>query len=82
MKNKTTKKSKVKKFPLKRFYKVTFTYFLLFLALLGMVDYYAMMAYSFTLVLGISILMALPIGFYHVMYEKHSHIDDVANELL
>ena len=82
MKNKKSNKHKVKKFPLKKLAKVTFIYFLLFLALLGMVDYYAMMAYNFALVLGISILLALPTGFYHVMRGKRSHVDDVANELL
>ena len=82
MKNKTTKKKRVKKFPLKKFFKVTFIYFLLFLALLGMVDYYAAMAYNFALVLGISILLALPIGVYHVTRGKRSHVDDVADELL
>jgi hypothetical protein len=82
MKNKTTKKKRVKKFPLKKFFKVTFIYFLLFLALLGMVDYYAMMAYNFALILGIAILLALPTGFYHIRDGKRSHIDDVADELL
>ncbi len=82
MKNRTTKKKRVKKFPLKKFFKVTFIYFLLFLSLLGMVDYYAMMAYNFALVMGISILLALPIGLYHVTRGKRSHVDDVADELL
>jgi hypothetical protein len=82
MKNKTTTKRRAKRFPLKKFFKVTFIYFLLFLALLGMVDYYAMMAYNFALVVGISILLALPIGLYHVTRGKRSHVDDVADELL
>lgn len=82
MKNRTTKKKRNKKFPLKKFFKVTFIYFLLFLALLGMVDYYAMMAYNFALVLGIAILLALPTGLYHVTRGKRSHVDDVADELL
>ncbi len=47
-----------------------------------MVDYYAMMAYNFALVMGISILLALPIGLYHVTRGKRSHVDDVADELL
>ncbi len=82
MKNPTTKKHKIKKFSLKRLSKVTFIYFLLFLVLLSMVDYYAMMVYNFTLVLGISILLAMPAGLYHVMRSKRSHIDDVADEIL
>jgi len=82
MKNATTKKHRVKEFPLKRLSKVTFIYFLLFLALLGMVDYYAMMAYNFALILGVSILLSLAAGLYHVLREKRSHVDDVANELL
>ncbi len=82
MKSSTPKKRGVKKFPLRKFLKVTFIYFLLFLALLGMVDYYAMMAYKAPLILGIAILLALPIGLYHVTRGKRSHVDDVADELL
>jgi LPXTG-motif cell wall-anchored protein len=82
MKNRTTKKKRIHKFPLKKFFKVTFIYFLLFLALLGMVDYYAMMAYNFALILGIAILLALASGLYHIKRRKHSHVDDVADELL
>ncbi len=82
MKNKTVKKHKPKKFPLTRFFKVTFIYFVLFMALFGMVDYYAMMAYNLVVVFGFSILLAIPAGYYHVVGGKRSHVDDVANELL
>ncbi len=69
-------------FSTKRFLKVTFTYFLLFLALLGMIDYYAMMIYNFALVFGIAILLALPAGYLHIKKGRHTHIDDVADEIL
>ena len=76
------KKTKSKNFPLKRFLKVIATYFILYMALLGMVDYYAMMIYNFQLVFGASILLALVSGSIHIRYGKKSHIDDVANEIL
>ncbi len=76
------KKNTLERFSTKRFLKVTFTYFLLFLALLGMVDYYAMMIYNFALVFGVALLLALPAGYLHVKKGRHTHIDDVADEIL
>jgi heme exporter protein D len=47
-----------------------------------MVDYYAMMAYSANVIVIGSILLAIPIGLYHTVKSRHTHIDDVADELL
>ncbi len=52
------------------------------MASFGMIDYYADMAYNFALIFGISLLLAMPLGLYHVLKGKRSHIDDVSDELL
>ena len=81
MKNKHHK-SKSKKFPMKRFIKVTIVYFFLFIAIFGMIDYYALMAFNFLWFLALAIIIAVPAGYYHVKTTKHDHTDDVADELL
>ena len=81
MKNKHHK-AKVKKFPMQRFVKVTVIYFLLFIAISGMIDYYALMAFNFFWFLALSIIIALPAGYYHVKTTKHDHTDDIADEFL
>ncbi len=81
MKNKH-RKLRTKKFPILRFLKVTLIYFLLFIAISGMVDYYALMEFNFLLFLTISIILAVPFGYYHVKTTKHDHVDDIADELL
>ena len=81
MKNKHHK-AKSRKFPMQRFIKVTVIYFLLFTAIFGMIDYYALMAFNFSWFLVLAIIIALPVGYYHVKNTKHDHIDDVADELL
>jgi uncharacterized membrane protein len=81
MKNKHHK-AKVKKFPTQRFIKVTVIYFLLFLAISGMIDYYALMAFNFLWFLALSIIIAVPAGYYHVKTTKHDHTDDIADEFL
>ena len=75
-------KTKVKKFPIQRFIKVTIVYFLLFIAIFGMVDYYALMAFNFLWFLALSIIIAVPTGYYHVKTTKHDHTDDIADEFL
>ena len=75
-------KRKAKKFPMQRFIKVTVIYFLLFIAIFGMIDYYALMAFNFSWFLVLSIMIALPLGYFHVKNTKHDHMDDVADELL
>ncbi len=75
-------KSKSKKFPMQRFIKVTVIYFLLFIAISGMIDYYALMVFNFLWFLTLSIAIAVPAGYYHVKTIRHDHMDDVADELL
>ena len=75
-------KHRKKKFPLRRFLKVTTVYFLLFVALLSMVDYYAWMNFDFLYFIAFSALLAVGLGYYHVRYGRRDHVDDIANELL
>lgn len=71
-----------KKFPLKRFVKVSVVYFLLFTVIFGMIDYYALMAFNFLWFLLLAAIIAVIVGYYHTKNTKHDHVDDVADELL
>lgn len=76
------KKKRSGVFPVQKFLKLFFIYFILFLALLAMVDYYAMMFFNLLFVVGVAIIIALPAAYVHISNGKHTHIDDVADELL
>ncbi len=80
--HKPSQSAKKRRFRTTKFLKVSFIYFLLFTALLGMVDYYAMMAYSMWVVMAIALPAALVLGYLHVKRGKHDHVDDIAEELL
>ncbi len=80
--HKPSQSAKKRRFRTTKFLKVSFIYFLLFTALLGMVDYYAMMAYSMWVVTAIALPAALVLGYLHVKKGKHDHVDDIAEELL
>jgi positive regulator of sigma E activity len=80
--NKKHKKQKIKKFPMKRYLKVSFVYFLLFLVIFGIIDYYAMMVFNFTWFFILSAVLAIGIGYFHVIDGRRDHIDEVADELL
>ncbi len=81
MKNKHHK-SRTKRFQVQRFIKATVIYFLLFIAISGMIDYYALMEFNFLWFLSLSIIIAIPAGYYHVKTTRHDHLDDIADELL
>ena len=66
----------------RHFWKVTAVYFILFVAIFGMVDYYAMMAYNFLWFVALSALLALGFGYWHVRRGRRDHVDEVAEELL
>ncbi len=80
--HKPSRSAKTRKFRTTKFLKVSLIYFLLFTALLGMVDYYAMMAYSMWVVMAIALPAALVLGYLHVKKGRHDHVDDIAEELL
>ncbi len=69
------------KFSWKRFLKLFLTYFVLFVALCGMIDYYAYMEFNFLFFIIISALVALPIAYLHIKKGKRGHIDEVSNEI-
>ncbi len=71
----------MKKFSRKRYGKIFLTYFVLFVALFGMIDYYADMVYNFLYFIIIAILIAAPTAWVHVKKGKKDHIDEVANEI-
>jgi len=81
MSHKTTAHKKKKTFRFRKFIKITALYFVLFMALSGMVDYYAMMAFKMTWFFIISLVAALVLGYLHTRSGKHDHADEVANEL-
>ena len=73
---------KPKKFPMIKYLKITFVYFVLFVAISGLIDYYALMVFNFLWFIVISLILAVIIGYVHIRRKKHDHIDDVADELL
>ena len=81
MKNKKSAKH-AKKFRIRKLIKGSTIYFILFMALSGMIDYYALMEFNLMWFLPVSLAAALILGYYHTKSGKHSHVDDVANELL
>jgi len=79
MKNKRSAK-KPKKFRFKKFLKISTVYFVLFMALSGMIDYYALMEFNILWFVLFALPLALILGYYHTKSGKHDHADDVANE--
>ncbi len=73
---------KRKKFSITKYLKVTLVYFVLFIAIFSMIDYYAWMSFNFIWFIVISAVAALMIGYIHVKRGKHDHVDEVAEELL
>jgi len=76
------KKTRRKRFPLKHFLKVTAVYFILFIAIFGMVDYYALMAFNFLWFVALAAVLAFAAGWVHMKKGRHDHVDEVAEELL
>ncbi len=70
-----------KKFSYKRFIKLFLTYFVLFIALSGMIDYYAYMIFNFLYFILLSVIVALVVAYAHVKSGKRSHVDEVSNEI-
>ncbi len=81
-KNKRAAGKKKRTFRPRKFFKVSFVYFLLFTALLGMVDYYAWMEFNFVWFIAFAAILAMAIGYYHVRYGTRDHVDDIADEFL
>jgi uncharacterized ion transporter superfamily protein YfcC len=69
------------KFKTKRYIKLTLIYFVLFVAIFGIIDYYAYMMFNFLYFIALSFILALIAGYYHIKYTKHEHIDDIVDEI-
>ncbi len=78
---KTKHKKHKKRFSYKRYIRLFLTYFVLFTALSGMIDYYAYMEFNFLYFIIISALIALPMAYLHIKQGKSSHIDEVSKEI-
>ncbi len=70
-----------KKFPYKRYIKLFLTYFVLFIALSGMIDYYAYMIFNFLYFILISGIVASVVAYAHIKNGKKGHVDEVSNEI-
>ncbi len=76
------KTAKSKPFNWSRYWKVSFVYFVVFVMIASLIDYYALMAFNFLWLLALSAVLALGVGYVHVKSGKKDHIDEVAEELL
>jgi len=76
------KHHKKKHFRTKKFLKLAFTYFVLFIAIFGIIDYYAMMEFNFLWFIAASATLALGLGYTHTKKGKRERIDEVADEFL
>ncbi len=80
MKKNHEKKSK--KFPLIKYLKLSLLYFILFVTLFALIDYYASMNFNLKWFIIASVVAAVVSGYIHIKQGKHTHIDDVVDELL
>ena len=74
--------TKPRRFRWKHFWKVTAIYFILFIAIFGMVDYYALMAFNFLWFVALAAVLAPVMGYWHAKKGRRDHVDEVAEELL
>ncbi len=77
-KTKNTKQKSHKTFRRKKFIKITLIYFVLFTALLSMVDYYALMVFNFGWMMLGALIVAVVMGWLHIKNGWHDHADDIA----
>ncbi len=75
-------KKKSKKFPLIKYLKLSLLYFILFVTLFALIDYYALMNFNLKWFIVASAVTAVITGYIHIKEGKHTHIDDVADDLL
>ena len=77
-----SKHKKRHKFPWIKFYKLSFVYFVVFVMVFSIIDYYAMMAFNFLWFILLSVILGLIFGYIHIKKRWHDNIDEVAKELL
>ncbi len=81
LKKKREKKRQTRTFRRRKFLKISLIYFILFTALLSMVDYYAWMAFPFGRMMLAALAVAVVMGWLHVKKGWHDHADDIAEYL-
>ncbi len=77
--NKKKKKSFFKKI---HYWKISFVYFVVFVMVFSIIDYYALMAFNFLWLLALSAVLGCIFGYIHIKKRWHDNIDEVADELL
>jgi len=77
-----SKTKKRKHFNWQRYLKVSFVYFVVFVMVFSIIDYYALMAFNFLWLLALACVLGLIIGYIHTKKGKKDHVDEVAEELL
>ncbi len=70
------------KFPWAKFHKLSFVYFVVFVMVFSIIDYYALMAFNFLWLLALSAVLGWTFGYIHIKKRWHDNIDEVAEELL
>jgi len=76
------KAHKKRKFRTIKFIKLAIIYFVVFIAIFGIIDYYAMMEFNFLWFVAASAILGIILAYGHTKSGKHDRIDDIANELL
>ena len=76
------KKPKKKHFPWAHFLKVSFVYFVVYVMVFSIIDYYALMVINFLWLLALAAVLGLGSGWIHVKKRRRDNIDLVADELL
>jgi hypothetical protein len=75
-------KKKKHPFPTARFLKLSFVYFVVFVMVFSLIDYYALMAFNFLWLLALAAVLGLASGWIHIKKHLRDNIDLVADELL
>jgi len=76
------KKPHKKHFPWGRFLKLSFVYFVVYVMVFSLIDYYALMVFNFLWLLALAAVLGLGSGWVHLKKGRRDNIDLVADELL
>jgi L-asparagine transporter-like permease len=77
-----SKHTKKHRFPWTHYHKISFIYFVIFVMIFSLIDYYAMMTFNFLWLLVLSIVLGWGVGYIHIKKRWHDNIDEVADDLL
>ena len=71
-----------KHFRWRHYHKISFVYFVLFLMIFLLIDYYAWMAIGVWWIVGASVVCGWIAGYIHIKKRWHDNIDEIAEEFL